>query len=331
MEFRAILSPTIILMLSNSLSTSTLDSEVLASIRQAIVDFLRRCGLQYTNIIIDEVFYSECCQEAINRGFPMDGKYSVRSYIATGVAMFNTYAHLPDRATRMWICLLTVLVTWIDDVTDSGEDLVHVYSFYERFASNQLQGNPVLNALDALMRDIVRHYSAPVSNFIVTSILNFLSSMLLDNETKDMQISTGALLYPDYCRMLSGMPDAFALFIFPSILPLREYIQCMPDLAIIINYTNDILSYYKEEIEGETTNYLSRIAASRALTKQDALHEIIEKTVQAHHNILNSLRPHPEAYNAYFKFFDAYIFQLHASVKRYKLKEIMSESASSSS
>ncbi|KAG1721751.1 isoprenoid synthase domain-containing protein [Suillus lakei] len=231
----------------------------------------------------------------------------------------------------MWMCLITVLTTCIDDLTDSGVHLVHMYSFYERFASNQSQGNPVLNALDVLLWDIVCHYSAPVLNLIVTAILNFLSSMLLDNETKDMQISTETLLYPNYCRMLSGMPDAYALFIFPSILLLREYIQCMPDLAIIINHTNDILSYYKEEIEGETTNYLSRIAASCALTKQEALHEIIEKTVQAHHNILNSLRPHPEACNAYFKFFDGYIFQFHAAVKRYKMEEIMSESASSSS
>ncbi|KAG1721749.1 hypothetical protein EDB19DRAFT_1917111 [Suillus lakei] len=100
-------------MLSNSLSTSTLDSEVLASIRQAIVDFLRRCGLQYTNIMIDEVSYSECCQEAINRGFPMDGKYSLCPYMAAGVAMFNTFAHLPDRATYWCMHIRAICVVFL--------------------------------------------------------------------------------------------------------------------------------------------------------------------------------------------------------------------------
>ncbi|KAG2365190.1 isoprenoid synthase domain-containing protein [Suillus spraguei] len=283
-------------MQSNSLTTSTLSNgEVLASIRQVIAVFLQRCGLPHVNtanIAMDEASYSECYQEAINHGLPMDGKYSLRLYMAVGIGMFNTYAHLPDRATRMWICLITVLVTCIDDMMDKGEDLVHVYSFYERFASNESQGNPVLTAVDALLRDVVCHYPSPVSNMIVASVFDFISSILLDNETQDMQILTEALSYPDYMRVLSGVQTAYSLFIFPSTLPPLEYIQCMSDIAIVINHTNDILSYYKEEIEGDTTNYLSRVAASYALTKQDALHEIIEKTVQAHHNILNCLRPH---------------------------------------
>jgi hypothetical protein len=94
-------------------------------------------------------------------------------------------------------------------------------------------------------------------------------------------------------------------------------------------FSSDILSFYKEEIEGETTNYLSRVAASRALTKQDVLHEIIEKTVQAHHNILNCLRPHAEACDAYVRFLTGY-FKFHVALKRYKMEEIMAEMTSSS-
>ncbi|KAG2104285.1 isoprenoid synthase domain-containing protein [Suillus cothurnatus] len=319
-------------MSSNSLTTSTLSNiKVLANIRQTIVDFVQCCGLSHANIAniaTDQVLYSECYQEAINRGFPMDGKYSLRPYMAVGVAMFNAYSYLPDHATKMWICLLTVLVTFIDDMMDKGEDLANVYSFYERFARNQSQGDPVLTALDALLRDVVYHYSSPVSNLVITSVFDFISSILLDNETKDMQILPETRSYPDYMRMLSGMPTAFSHFAFPSVLPLREYIQCMPDLAIVINFTNDILSFYKEEIEDETTNYLSRVAASRALTKQDVLHEIIEKTVQAHHNILNCLKPHAEACDAYVRFLTGY-FKFHVALKRYKMEEIMAEMTSS--
>ncbi|KAG2069024.1 terpenoid synthase [Suillus decipiens] len=111
-------------------------------------------------------------------------------------------------------------------------------------------------------------------------------------------------------------------------LPTREYIQCMPDLRIVVNHTNDILSYYKEEIEGDPTNYLTLMAASRALTKQDALHELIEKTVQAHHNILECLRLHTKAYDAYVSFFDGYV-KFHAALKRYKMAEIMAKIPSS--
>ncbi|KAG2356680.1 isoprenoid synthase domain-containing protein, partial [Suillus spraguei] len=305
--------------------------------RQSIANFLRRCGLPHANIVnttIDKVLYSECYQEAISRNFPMDGKYSICPHMDMGVAMFNTYAHLPDSATKMWISMFTILVTYIDDMVGKGDEFAHVYNFYERFARNQPQVHPVLTALDALLRDVVCFYSSPVSNLIVACTLDYLSSALIDNETKDMKawyfpkkkpsqiILTEAQSYPDYLRMLSGLPTAYSLFIFPSTVPLREYVQCMPDLAIVINHTNDILSYYKEEIEGETMNFLSQMAASRALTKQNALHQIIEKTLQAHHNIINCLKPHAEAHDAYVDFFHGFVIKFHAALGRYKLEEI---------
>lgn len=306
----------------NSLSASTFDRKVLANIRQSVAEFYQRCGLQYKNITLDEAWYSECCQEAINRDYPMD---AILPYMPVGVAiMSNAYGHLPDYATKMWICLFTTVATCIDDMMLRAEDLVHMYRFNERFANCQPQGHPVLTTLDGLLREVTCHYSAPVSNLIVTSSLNFISSILLDSETQDMPISPQAPSYPEYSRLLSGLADTYGFCIFPSTLPLREYVQCMPDLTIVINHTNDILSYYKEEIEGDSANYLSLIAASRALTKQDALRELIEKTVQAYHNVLEFLRPHPEAYGAYVAFFDGYV-KFHATLRRYKLEEIMSE------
>jgi hypothetical protein len=89
---------------------------------------------------------------------------------------------------------------------------------------------------------------------------------------------------------------------------------------------SDILSFYKEEVAGETTTYLSRVAASRAITRLDALHEAIDQTVQAHHNILESLKLHTEAYDAYVSFFHGYV-DFYAD-PRYKLEELMSDNDS---
>jgi hypothetical protein len=85
---------------------------------------------------------------------------------------------------------------------------------------------------------------------------------------------------------------------------------------------SDILSYYKEEIEGEPVNYVSLMAASRVLTKHDALRVLIEDTVQSHLNILEFLRPRAEAYDAYVNFFQGYFF-FHIASGGYKLEEIM--------
>jgi hypothetical protein len=148
--------------------------------------------LQYKDItfILDEVMFDECCQEAIKRGFPMDGKYSIRPYIPAAVALTaNAYAHLPDHATKMWISLLISVSIVIDDHSlNGGLDMVHLFPFNERFVSCQPQGDPALKALDSLLREASRHYSPLVSNLIVTSVLDFVSSILLDHETKDMRV-----------------------------------------------------------------------------------------------------------------------------------------------
>ncbi|KAG1741640.1 hypothetical protein EDB19DRAFT_1875764 [Suillus lakei] len=215
--------------------------------------------------------------------------------------------HLPNPAARMWMSLFTGVTTRIDDMMVRKEDLVHVYYFNERFMSCQPHDDLLLNALDTLLREVTYLHFPLVSNLVVVSLLDFISSILLDYETKDMQISSHTPLYPEYSRILSGLVDGYALFMFPPTLPRWEYIHCMPDLRIVVNHTNDILSYYKEEIECDTSKYLSLMAASRALTKQQALHELIEKTVQVHHNILEILRLHTDAYDAYVSFFDGYV------------------------
>jgi len=94
----------------------------------------------------------------------------------------------------------------------------------------------------------------------------------------------------------------------------------MPHLSVF----SDILSFYKEEMAGDTANYLTLMAASRGITKLDALHEIIDKAMQVHHNILECLKPYKEAFGAYVSYFHGYI-QFHLVAPRYKLGEIMSE------
>jgi hypothetical protein len=61
------------------------------------------------------------------------------------------------------------------------------------------------------------------------------------------------------------------------------------------------------------------MAASRGLTAADALHFVIEKTMQAHYNALECPRPHPGAYDSYISFFNRY-FQFHTALRECKLE-----------
>ena len=158
-------------------------------IRHAVANFYQLVGSKYVEAKLDEALYNECCQEAMKRGFPMDGEYSIRPYMAIGVATYwHCYAYLPDRATKMWICLYTALHICTDDRVNRGHNTGNLYYFHERFLNCQPQGDPGLQALDTLLRETHHHYPPPVSNLIITSTLDFASALLLELDTKDMQV-----------------------------------------------------------------------------------------------------------------------------------------------
>lgn len=120
----------------------------------------------------------------------MNGKYSIIPFMATAVALAsNAYGHFRDCATWIWFCLLQSVIFGIDDDLDGGQDVEHMYRFNERFVNCHPQGNPALEALDTLLREAPRYYIPLISNLVTTSILHFMSSILLDRETKDTQVS----------------------------------------------------------------------------------------------------------------------------------------------
>lgn len=82
-----------------------------------------------------------------------------------------------------------------------------------------------------------------------------------------MKINTNALDYPDFLRSKTGATQAFAFFVFArsqslsssasSGYPnLKGFIQAIPSMTKWANLTNDILSFHKEELAGETANFV---------------------------------------------------------------------------
>ncbi|KAJ7688816.1 hypothetical protein B0H17DRAFT_937940 [Mycena rosella] len=82
-----------------------------------------------------------------------------------------------------------------------------------------------------------------------------------------------ALNFPHYLRSKSGISEAYAAGIFKSNreqnIPLKKYIKLVPDLVFFIEIMNDILSFHKEEIAGETHNLIH--LRTRALASSGAL------------------------------------------------------------
>jgi hypothetical protein len=158
-------------------------------IRNAVDDFLAHCNFSFPVTQYDRDFHNSCCDVARSKGYPVDSP-TLKPFIPGGVLMATTtYSHLQNKSTQILIALYSAFLIYIDDVYQ--HDVEGVNCFIERFILCQAQDDPVLDALTSLLREFHQHFGRVASNIMITSTLNFMTSLLLDHETQGMPVRRG--------------------------------------------------------------------------------------------------------------------------------------------
>jgi len=129
-------------------------------------------------------------------------------------------------------------------------------------------------------------------------MVDFASACYLEIMTERMKINPAAAHYPDYMREKTGIAEFYAFAIWPvaQFPDISGYVQAVPAIARFLSkfvspssrlgltaqpdIVNDILSFYKEELAGETVTYVHLLRAVRQ--KENALevvHDFIDEAV----------------------------------------------------
>ncbi|EMD31537.1 terpene cyclase [Gelatoporia subvermispora B] len=259
--------------------------------------------------------------DEIIRSYP--GAKPTHPHIVTAIVIAITgYQHIQSFDAKVLIAVYTAIATTLDspEVLDS----LASRDFHRRFCAGAAQhDDDMLGQLARLMVTFWDHYPRYAASSAMASTLEFVNISILENTSHGMIMSSDSLPFIEYRRAKSGIPEAYAAFIWErSKFPDEKiYLQAVPDAMLYIDYVNDIMSFYKEESSNEEGTYLRDRARATGKTPLEALYELIDEVVTAANRARKILGEGParEAWECFMKGYIAF----HTSSPRYRLHEIM--------
>ncbi|TFY57851.1 hypothetical protein EVJ58_g6774 [Rhodofomes roseus] len=298
--------------------------------KRAVVILLQRLQIDVPQYTRD----SELERDAVNviREWGPDVSARLRKYLPPAIILTTTcYRHIADHDTKLLIVLFSALVISLDDpeIFDaSGCRDLHKRLCNGEFHRVRRGGGGVLGMLMDVLSGMDHAYPAFPSSAIISAVLGFVNGCVLEQMELD---STGtavahcldALPFLAYRRSMSGLADAFSYFIwtkmdYPDV---ARYLQAIPDISCFQNHANDVLSFYKEELAGETGNYVSDRARACGKSREATLLEIVDETVMLVTRIRRILGDGPVR-DAWESFAEGWL-AFHVCSPRYKLRELI--------
>ncbi|TFK21471.1 terpenoid synthase [Coprinopsis marcescibilis] len=306
-------------------ATAGLDPVYKQEIKATVLSFLEGCDAKYDTLPFDTKLWEACVERTRQKSYFLEpeeipGKTTFCQSAKVGVVIVQTsYDHIEDLEVRVWLSLYTGFIVYADDTFQ--KDIGHLRSFSMTSLLNGRHEDPVLDSFGAFLREVPLQFEHFVANLIIATTLRFMMSCALEFEGQALAVSEDAREYARHVRCMSGVADVYAVLAFPTSMPRAAYIQAFPEQLDFICSANDVLSFYKEEAEHETTNYVSTRALCEHKTKLEVVKQTTESTLANHQRVLKILAPHPEALRAWESFARGYC-SFHCSSPRYRLGEL---------
>ncbi|GJJ13598.1 hypothetical protein Clacol_007854 [Clathrus columnatus] len=224
---------------------------------------------------------------------------------------------------KVLITVWSLVIYYVDDNVSRTPEVLH--AFQHNLLMGRPQPDPILECLSKVLMPRVWEYYHPLAaNAICIGLYEFIQGTALESITKTMKHHSSAPEFPNYVRLKAGAPAPYAYWLFysPERSDITPYVQIMPDFLEIINWINDILSFYKEELDGEDDNFVHMRAKTSGKSAVAALDQICEETLLRMDRISKTLSESPEHLTIYKEFMVRYL-RFHTSTSRYRLKELM--------
>ncbi|KAF8894208.1 isoprenoid synthase domain-containing protein [Gymnopilus junonius] len=235
-------------------------------------------------------------------------------------------AELPYPEHPVEVKLLIARFTWyllyMDDL--GHKDPASLKTFQHSMLTKQTSERSILEGLRKNLADMSDHWNPIAANCITVAGMDFITGRLMEMEPsiRDMKSSTLATSWPNYLRVKTGASPGYAFFIYPtaSVPDLSTYIQMIEDIRFFIDYANDVLSFYKEALVGETNNYIHYRAEVTGKEIVQTIQDVANEVVDTHSRISQALESTKASKP--WKLFANGLLDFHFATKRYRLSDL---------
>lgn len=226
---------------------------------------------------------------------------------------------------KVLITMINMLLMYVDDVLSRKPAALRAIQQAVVQRTPQTDRN-IEFLVGVLLPRVWEFYDPLAATAIVNSVYEFFLGTGLETLTNGMALHPAAATYPEYVRLKSGAPAAYAFLCFPAAAnpDPRAYIQSIPELCSLVNRVNDVLSFYKEELAGDTDNFVHMRMETAGMDALTALAVTADETVAATESVLETLEGNTGATAAVHDFVVGYLL-FHSVPARYRLRELLTE------
>ncbi|KDR81204.1 hypothetical protein GALMADRAFT_20330, partial [Galerina marginata CBS 339.88] len=173
-----------------------------------------------------------------------------------------------------------------------------------------------------------RFWDTVPANSITLAAMDFMNASLIEQMSgiRDALMKLAepeaARAWPYYLRCKVGASPAFAFMLFPKDMKIdiSVYLPAMSDIILFTDLANDILSFHKESLAGETNNYIHNRARVAQKSVLETLQDVVDETLAACARITKVLQS-TDAAIPWKRYVNGYL-AFHVTEKRYRLSEL---------
>ncbi|KAJ4478980.1 hypothetical protein J3R30DRAFT_2698028 [Lentinula aciculospora] len=270
-------------------------------------------------------FVDKCIETARQRNY-LNDTFQEKHIIIGAAAAHHAYLYHEGTESHDIPVLSSLLMAFIYFIDDNGFQQQSIAQFGSRLVSGRPQLEKGLDDMVAATAELADMYEPITGDLLRMTIQAYVMSNQLEQELESggmqSKVNKNAPFFPTIMKTSTSCGTLAFLLSFPCDVPSTSYIQALVDGIWVHDITSDIMSYYKEAINGEFTR-IEQIAQMKGSPGSDVLGDLVKTMVQSHERtirVLSASDPSGSLVSYYTRAIEGFVV-FQALYPRYRIAE----------